>query len=110
LDPGRAVFDVVLRIGGGVTAYGVYQVKFHFSPTTLTAVFAVYFLVLLVTLLACGSLSNYLGRLPVIIASLVLSAAACLVFLMAHDVGALYGPEPCRASQPPWPAERSAPR
>ncbi len=70
--------------------YGVYQVRFHFSAATLTAVFAVYVLVLLVTLLVFGSLSDYLGRLPVIITALVFSAAACVVFLIAHGVGALY--------------------
>jgi hypothetical protein len=70
--------------------YPVYEARFHFSPTTLTAVFAVYVLVLLVTLLIFGSVSDYLGRLPVIIAALVLSVAACVVFLMAHGAGALY--------------------
>jgi MFS family permease len=70
--------------------YRVYQARFHFSATTLTAVFAVYVLVLLVTLLLFGSLSDYLGRLPVIIAALVFSVAGCAVFLAAHDTGALY--------------------
>jgi MFS family permease len=70
--------------------YPVYQVQFHFSATTLTAVFAVYVLVLLVTLLFFGSVSDYLGRLPVIITALVLSVAGCAVFLAAHDTGALY--------------------
>ena len=71
--------------------YGVYQAQFHFSATTLTAVFAVYVLVLLVTLLIFGSLSDYLGRIPVIITALVFSVAACAVFLIARDTGALYG-------------------
>jgi len=70
--------------------YGVYQVRFHFSAATLTAVFAVYVLVLLLTLLFLGSVSDYLGRLPVIILALVFSVAACLVFLSARDVGELY--------------------
>lgn len=70
--------------------YGVYQDRFHFSAETLTAVFAVYVLVLLVMLLFFGSVSDYLGRLPVIVAALVFSAAACAVFLTAHGVGALY--------------------
>ena len=70
--------------------YPVYQAQFRFSATTLTAVFAVYVLVLLVTLLFFGSVSDYLGRLPVIITALVFSAAACGVFLAAHGVGALY--------------------
>jgi hypothetical protein len=71
--------------------YGVYQARFHFSAATLTAVFAVYVLVLLVTLLIFGSLSDHLGRIPVIITALVFSVAACVVFLIARDTAALYG-------------------
>jgi len=70
--------------------YRVYQVQFRFSASTLTAVFAVYVLVLLVTLLFFGSVSDYLGRRPVIITGLLFSAAGCAVFLRAHGVGALY--------------------
>jgi MFS family permease len=70
--------------------YQVYQAQFHFSAATLTAVFAVYVLVLLVTLLVFGSVSDYLGRLPVVITALAFSVAACAVFLAAHGVGALY--------------------
>jgi MFS family permease len=53
-------------------------------------VFAVYVLVLLLTLLFFGSVSDYLGRLPMIIVGLVISAAACAVFLTAQSLGALY--------------------
>jgi MFS family permease len=70
--------------------YPVYQVRFGFSAATLTAVFAVYVLVLLVTLLFFGTVSDYLGRLPVILTALVFSVAGCAVFLAAHGVGALY--------------------
>jgi MFS family permease len=70
--------------------YRVYQLQFHFSAATLTAVFAVYVLVLLVTLLFFGSVSDYLGRLPVITVALIFSAAGCVVFLAAHGTGALY--------------------
>ena len=70
--------------------YRVYQAQFRFSAATLTAVFAVYVLVLLVTLLVFGSVSDYLGRLPVIITALVFSVAGCAVFLIAHGTGALY--------------------
>ena len=70
--------------------YPVYQVQFDFSAATLTAVFAVYVLVLLVTLLLFGTVSDYLGRLPVILTALVFSVAGCAVFLAAHGVGALY--------------------
>jgi MFS family permease len=70
--------------------YGVYQSRWLFSTTTLTAVFAVYALVLLATLLVFGSLSDYLGRRGVIIAALAVGAAACAVFLVAHGVGLLF--------------------
>jgi hypothetical protein len=70
--------------------YGVYQAQWRFSAATLTSVFAVYALVLLVTLLVFGSVSDYLGRRPVILASLVLAAGACGLFLAAHDVGLLF--------------------
>src|SRR6201995_1376932 len=70
--------------------YPVYQARFGFSAATLTAVFAVYVLVLLATLLFFGTISDYLGRLPVIVTALVFSMAGCAVFLAAHGVGALY--------------------
>jgi MFS family permease len=70
--------------------YGVYQAEFRFSAATLTAVFAVYALAVLITLLVFGSLSDYLGRRPVIIATLALNIGACALFLTAHGVGLLF--------------------
>ena len=70
--------------------YGVYQAQWRFSATTLTAVFAVYALVLLVTLLVFGSLSDYLGRRRVIAVALAANAGACGLFLAAHGVGLLF--------------------
>jgi MFS family permease len=70
--------------------YGVYQAQWRFSAATLTAVFAVYALLLLVALLVFGSVSDYLGRRRVILASLVMAAGACGLFLAAHGVGMLF--------------------
>jgi MFS family permease len=69
--------------------YGVYQAEWHFSVTTLTAVFAVYAFVLLVTLLMFGSVSDYFGRRRTIVAGLAAYGMACAVFLAAGDVSAL---------------------
>ncbi len=44
--------------------YVIYRAQLRFSTTTLTAVFAIYALVLLITLLVFGSVSDYLGRRP----------------------------------------------
>lgn len=70
--------------------YRLYQAQFHFSATTLTLLFTVYVVVLLVTLLFFGSLSDYVGRRPVILAGLVTGAAACALFLLGHGVGQLF--------------------
>jgi MFS family permease len=70
--------------------YGVYQAQWRFSAITLTAVFAAYALLLLVTLLVFGSVSDYLGRRRVILASLAMAAGACGLFLAAHGAGLLF--------------------
>ena len=69
--------------------YRVYQARWGFSASTLTAVFAVYVLFLLLTVLIFGSLSDHVGRRPVIITALAVDMAACILFLLAHGVGAL---------------------
>lgn len=46
--------------------YQVYQDHLHFSAAMLTAIFGVYAVSLLAALLTVGSLSDYLGRKPVI--------------------------------------------
>jgi MFS family permease len=70
--------------------YRVYQARWGFSATTLTAVFAVYVLFLLMTVLIFGSLSDHVGRRPVIITALAVDMAACILFLLAPGVGALF--------------------
>jgi predicted MFS family arabinose efflux permease len=69
--------------------YAVYQRQLRFSSVTLTAIFAVYALGLLASLLTVGALSDHVGRRPVILASLVVEAATMLVFLAAHSVTGL---------------------
>jgi MFS family permease len=70
--------------------YRVYQARWGFSASTLTAVFAVYVLFLLMTVLIFGSLSDHVGRRPVIITALAVDTAACILFLLAHGVGVLF--------------------
>jgi hypothetical protein len=67
--------------------YHLYQQDWGFSAATLTLIFAVYAMSLLVALLVVGSLSDYLGRRPVIFVSLLLEIAAMLLFIFASDVG-----------------------
>lgn len=66
--------------------YHVYQQAWGFSSALLTLIFAVYALSLLGTLLVFGSLSDYLGRRPVIFAALALEILSLLLFISATDV------------------------
>jgi MFS family permease len=70
--------------------YGVHAARWHFSPTTLTAVFGVYALALLGALLVTGSLCDTVGRRPVIVAALAVQAVSMVVFLAAGGAGWLY--------------------
>lgn len=70
--------------------YSVYQAEFGFSSATLTAIFAVYVLALLLSLLTVGRLSDFVGRRPVLAVALVVQAAAMAVFLAADGVTALF--------------------
>ena len=87
---GGVLFLLFFAAAAPSPLYGVYQAQWRFSATTLTAVFAAYALLLLVTLLVFGSLSDYLGRRRVILAGLVMAAGACGLFLAAHGAGLLF--------------------
>ncbi|MCF5802698.1 MULTISPECIES: MFS transporter [Pseudomonas syringae group] len=66
--------------------YHLYQEAWGFSSAVLTLVFAVYAFSLLAALLMGGSLSDYLGRRPVIFGALLLQSASMLLFIFARDV------------------------
>ncbi len=67
----------------------VFQGRWGFSSGMLTVAFSVYSLVLLVTLLVAGSLSDHLGRKPVIVAALAIQVASMALFLRADGIGGL---------------------
>jgi len=64
--------------------YRLYQQAFAFSPVLLTVIFAVYAFALLAALLIVGSISDHLGRRPVIFVSILLNMVAIALFLMAE--------------------------
>ncbi|PTT31641.1 MFS transporter [Pseudomonas sp. HMWF021] len=66
--------------------YHLYQDQLHFSAAVLTLIFGVYALSLLVALLTVGSLSDHLGRKPVIFSAVLLNALAMLLFIHADSV------------------------
>ncbi|MBP0615782.1 MFS transporter [Jiella mangrovi] len=67
----------------------VFQGRWGFSAGMLTVAFSIYSLALLVTLLVAGSLSDHLGRKPVIVAALAIQVASIALFLTADGIGGL---------------------
>ncbi len=61
----------------------VYRDTLGLAPTTLTGIFGIYALGLLPALLLAGPASDRLGRRPVVVPFVLLSAAASVVFLLA---------------------------
>lgn len=70
--------------------YVVYQSEWHFSAITLTAVFAVYALALLSSLLVTGSISDHIGRRPTLMLALAIEIAAMTTFALAGSVEWLF--------------------
>lgn len=65
--------------------YPVYQDLWGFPPVVLTVIFAAYVVSLLTALLTVGSLSDHLGRRPVLLVALALEIVAMLVFALAEN-------------------------
>ena len=83
-------FAGAMLIGAGSSAvtplYRLYQQSMHLTPFWITVVFASYVVSLLAALLTVGGLSDYVGRRPVVLASLLLNAAAMLIFAEASSL------------------------
>ena len=69
--------------------YRVYQTTFGLSQLTVTMIFASYVFSVLAALLVVGSLSDFVGRKPVILAALILNIIALFVFMRADLAAAL---------------------
>src|SRR3954454_20054451 len=86
-------FAGAMLIGASSSAvtplYRLYQQSMHLTPFWITVVFASYVVSLLAALLTVGGLSDYVGRRPVILASLLMNAVAMLIFAGADGVGQL---------------------
>lgn len=82
---------VAMMVGASAPSpfYPVLQADLGFSPGTMTTIFGVYALALLATLLVTGSLSDHIGRRPVLAAGFVILAASMVGFWHADSVAAL---------------------
>jgi len=69
--------------------YHQYQESFGLTPFTITIIFAAYVLSLLAALLTVGSLSDYVGRRPAILAALALNVVSMVMFMAADSAATL---------------------
>ena len=64
----------------------IYEANWHFPASMVTVAFGVYAIALLLTLLVIGSLSDHIGRRPLLIGALALELASMLVFLVSPSI------------------------
>ncbi|MEV4533365.1 MFS transporter [Asanoa sp. NPDC049518] len=60
--------------------------RWNFAPPLVTVAFGVYAFAVLATLLLTGSLSDHLGRRPVLLGALAIQLAAMLMFVFASNI------------------------
>lgn len=70
--------------------YRIYSADWHLSPLTITLVFAVYAVGVLVALLLLGRVSDQVGRRPVLLASICALGLSSVLFIVADGVAWLY--------------------
>jgi MFS family permease len=78
--------SVYLATGALTPMLVVYREEWHFPATQLALAFAVYAVGFLAALLTLGSLSDYVGRRPVLVGALVIQVVSNLMFLFAPDI------------------------
>ncbi|MEV6652547.1 MFS transporter [Streptomyces sp. NPDC051219] len=93
--PGYPAAAVVFAIGmAGTTLptplYGLYQDQIGFSELMVTVVFAVYAVAVITVLLVAGNYSDQVGRRPVILSAMALSAASAGCFLLQSGLPLLF--------------------
>jgi len=70
--------------------YHTYSVLWHFSPLTLTLIYATYAFGVLTTLLLAGRVSDDVGRRPVLLAALAALMASTVLFMVADSAAWLF--------------------
>jgi MFS family permease len=88
LAGGAVTFTSLYLAAGALTPLLVlYREQWGFAPSQLTLAFAVYAIGFLAALLTVGSLSDHIGRRPVLIGALFVQLASNVLFLVATGVG-----------------------
>ena len=81
-----ALFTTILASHAPTPLYAAWQQAWGFSSTALTAVFSIYVLGVVLTLLTMGSLSDQVGRRQMLVPGLVFIICGSAVFVLASDI------------------------
>src|SRR5436309_10595598 len=97
LSPRTGYSVAALVVGLGLFAsvtpsplYRTYSVLWHFSPLTLTLIYATYAFGVLATLLLAGGVSDEVGRRPVLLLALAGLAVSTALFAVADSAAWLF--------------------
>src|ERR1700709_615752 len=82
-----AFAGLFLAAGAPSPLFVQYQQAWGFPAGLLTIAFAAYALALVVALVVVGSLSDFVGRRPVLIGALAVELAAMVMFIFAPNIG-----------------------
>jgi MFS family permease len=69
--------------------YGLYEQREHLSSLTITFVYAVYAVGIVVSLLLVGHVSDWYGRRPVLLPAIVVAIVAAVLFLLWRSLAGL---------------------
>lgn len=81
-----AFTSLYLAAGALTPLLVLYIQNWRFPPSQLNLAFALYAIGFLAAVLTLGSLSDYIGRRPVLIGALIVQLASNFVFLLAPDI------------------------
>ncbi|MEV0311034.1 MFS transporter [Nonomuraea fuscirosea] len=82
-----AFTSLYLAAGALTPLLVLYRQQWDFPPSLLTLAFAVYAIGFLAAVLTLGSLSDHVGRSPVLVRALVVQLVSNVLFLVASDIG-----------------------
>ena len=81
-----SLLAIFVAAGAPAPLLTLYEGSWKFAPSVLTLVFGVYAVALVAALLVIGSLSDHVGRRPLLIGALALELVAMIIFLSAGSV------------------------
>ncbi|GAA2629194.1 MFS transporter [Dactylosporangium fulvum] len=84
---GFAFASLYLAAGAPTPLLVLFEREWGFPPWVLTIAFAAYAIGLLASLVVVGSLSDHVGRRPVLVGALVVEVVAMVMFVFAPDIG-----------------------